>query len=102
MHLPISLLAVPSGFAELVEKYFSFIILGLVLTVGYVVWRLYGGTREKPEGTRAEEILREAEADARRRKDIGEHDLELSPEQRLQLKELGVDATQAKHEEEKK
>lgn len=64
--MPLLLAAVePSTqFVSPIETYFGFIVLGLMLCIGYVVVRTYGGKRRKAEVRSLEESLREAELDA--------------------------------------
>ena len=58
--------------STLVEKYFSFIVLGLVLSVGYVFVRIYGPKkREQTEAQKLEDALREAQEELRARKAAG-------------------------------
>ena len=63
------LIAQSLDLSTLVEKYFSFIVLGLVLSVGYVFVRIYGPKkREQTEAQKLEDALREAQEELRARK----------------------------------
>lgn len=53
-------------FVSPIETYFGFILLGLVLTIGYIVARRSKGKAES-SGVSVEEALREAEREAYRR-----------------------------------
>lgn len=50
--------------SSFVEQYFSFIVLGLVMTLGYVVYRLYG-PKKTDDWEGAEGALRQAELEVR-------------------------------------
>jgi len=69
-------------------KYFSFIVLGLMLAVGYVLVRFFGGRkgRRDADGRSMEDILLEAEREVRRKKGVGGEDqpLGLTPEQQIE------------------
>ncbi|MCC6547527.1 hypothetical protein IT570_10205 [Candidatus Sumerlaeota bacterium] len=54
-----------TGLAGFVEKYFSFIVLGLVMTVGYVVWRMLGTQPPKENGPTLEEAFQQAQEEIR-------------------------------------
>lgn len=60
------------GLGGFVEKYFSFIVLGLVMTVGYVVWRVFGTSASKNDGPTLEESFQQAQ------KEIRESQLEIA------------------------
>jgi hypothetical protein len=55
-------------FVSPLETYFGFIVLGLMLTIGYIVVRQYGGRRDQRENVDLADALREAELEAYRRK----------------------------------
>ncbi len=82
---------------EFVTKYFSFIVLGLVMTIGYVFWRVKGPKGESPtKSSGLEEALHEAELEAWRLKSardqgISEKEnevLALTPEQAKERERL--------------
>ena len=72
-------------FVSPIETYFGFIVLGLMLCVGYIVARHYGSKKEQ-SGISAEEALREAEREAYRRHQEaqGAAPLGLTPEQEVE------------------
>lgn len=79
------------------ETYLSHIILGLVMTFGYVAWRLLSRQKKEERPAKSlEEALREAEAEARRlssarRAGEAEPDgsgLGLSPEQEIEREQV--------------
>jgi hypothetical protein len=55
-------------FVSPLETYFGFIVLGLMLTVGYLIVRRYGGRQDQRESVDLQDALREAELEAYRRK----------------------------------
>ncbi len=76
-------------------KYFSFILLGLMMSIGWVMWRLFGKKKKEREGPGLEKFLSEAEAEAlqqararRERKQVDEEALALSPKQELELQRV--------------
>lgn len=86
------LATVADPFESPLTRYFSFILLGLVVTVGYVVWRVFFARKGRKDDRTLEEILREAETEARQRaaSKRGEDNeaLELTPAQERQRAEL--------------
>jgi len=89
----LSLLAQAPDFDSPYTSYFSFIVLGLVLTVGYAWFRL-ARTKAQREALDLEEQLLEAEREARRlhaqrlQSQQGTSGLELTPDQILERAQL--------------
>lgn len=89
MHGPLMILAVADGFTDPLGKYFSFIVLGLMMCIGYAIIRIVSGKKKDEENRRKgslEEMLagaeREAWEQARNRRQGEEADaLALPPEE---------------------
>lgn len=88
MYEALSLLAAAGGFTDPLGKYFSFIVLGLMMSVGYVIIRIVSGRKKEDAKRRTslEEMLagaeREAWEEARNRRQGEEADaLALTPEE---------------------
>jgi hypothetical protein len=56
-----------SQFVSPIETYFGFIVLGLMMCIGYIVVRRFSAPRRDPSEKSLEQALREAEAEAYRR-----------------------------------
>lgn len=69
------------GNEPFLTKYFSFIVLGLLLTLGYAVWRIFPPKKKTGEWQGAEKELMKAAAELRATPARqGDDDLALSPE----------------------